>query len=521
MDQEVIFGTNWCFAAPAFTNPAGIRPSTSLPATGLISSAVAATPGLPYQLASYSANNSLRIPGTGSGTLTLTTPHTAATIYVLAASGSGESPVVVATVTFTDLTVQPFVIAVPDWFGGANAAIAGVSRVNYDNNSVESNATDPRLYQVPLVLAAANTSKLVQSVSFAKVSATAAPVLNVLALTLAQPCSLPTGPVLASPAAVCPGQPVQLSLPGAGAGFGYVGQWQASTTNGTTWTSIAGATATSLTVAPLVSTSYRFQAACGTQQVFLGPIAVGVNATPASILYSQAAICGNAASLPGPAVAPTGGTFAAPAGLSINPTTGVVTPGTSTPGTYTVTYTPAGPCNTPATAPLTILPGPAVTLAFNGPAFCKAGAAPVATATPTGGVFSGAPGLVISPGTGAIDLDNSANGTYAVTYTTTGSCAGQATASLTVQGNKAPAYPTVLTPNGDKRNDNLTLKINDVQGYSLKVFNRWGRLVYEGHNANEGWDAATNSGGTYYYLVDYTDCAGRTQHERRWIDVIK
>jgi gliding motility-associated-like protein len=168
-----------------------------------------------------------------------------------------------------------------------------------------------------------------------------------------------------------------------------------------------------------------------------------------------------------------------------------------------------------------VLPASAISLNFGGTTFCKSGTAPTATATPTGGTFSSTAGLVIDATTGAVNLASSTNGTYTVTYTTTGQCGGQASARLTIQGNAAPVYPNVLTPNGDQLNDKLTLKIADVQNYSLQVFNRWGRRVYEGKNAAEGWNPADNSAGTYYYQVEYTDCAGRAQMARNWIEVIK
>src|ERR1019366_8735012 len=52
----------------------------------------------------------------------------------------------------------------------------------------------------------------------------------------------------------------------------------------------------------------------------------------------------------------TGGTFSAsPAGLSINAATGVINLGTSTPGTYTVTYSfGTAPCNGTATSQVTV-----------------------------------------------------------------------------------------------------------------------------------------------------------------------
>jgi hypothetical protein len=65
----------------------------------------------------------------------------------------------------------------------------------------------------------------------------------------------------------------------------------------------------------------------------------------------------------------TGGTYSsAPAGLSINATTGAITPNTSTPATYTVTYTVAASGGCPgvtATASVTINPKPAPILIYH------------------------------------------------------------------------------------------------------------------------------------------------------------
>src|SRR5688572_18891549 len=55
-------GGGYVFVAQNFINPSGQSPSAagSLPNGGLITSAVTTTPGLTYQLAPYTANNSLR-----------------------------------------------------------------------------------------------------------------------------------------------------------------------------------------------------------------------------------------------------------------------------------------------------------------------------------------------------------------------------------------------------------------------------------------------------------------------------
>jgi gliding motility-associated-like protein len=81
----------------------------------------------------------------------------------------------------------------------------------------------------------------------------------------------------------------------------------------------------------------------------------------ATLTYPQAAYCQNLAN-PSPTVTgTTGGTFTAPAGLSINSSTGVVNLAASTPGTYLITY--AGPgafCPPTATFTLTVNAMPVV-----------------------------------------------------------------------------------------------------------------------------------------------------------------
>ena len=172
-------GASYALAASNYVNPSNLSPTTGLPATGAIPGQ--GTPVVPFQLEPYTGNNSLRIETPGTGTLTFSTPRSADQLYILLTSGSGIS-VVTITVNFTDASTQVLSAqSVGDWFGGATYAIRGISRVSRATNTIENPANDPRLYQLPLTIAAANTGKLIQSITFNKTSTTG--VLNVFGVT--------------------------------------------------------------------------------------------------------------------------------------------------------------------------------------------------------------------------------------------------------------------------------------------------------------------------------------------------
>jgi gliding motility-associated-like protein len=136
-----------------------------------------------------------------------------------------------------------------------------------------------------------------------------------------------------------------------------------------------------------------------------------------------------------------GGTYsAAPLGLTINLTTGAITPGTSTAGTYTVTYTVTvvGCGVATSTTSVTITALPAATFNYSGTPYCSNETDPLPTFTGGGiaGTFSSTAGLVfINTATGQVDLSASTAGSYTVTNTiaAAGGCGiVTATASITI-----------------------------------------------------------------------------------------
>ena len=127
----------------------------------------------------------------------------------------------------------------------------------------------------------------------------------------------------------------------------------------------------------------------------------------------------------------TGGSFSAPSGLTIDAASGAITPGSSTPGTYTVTYTipaSAGCAAVPVTTTVVITAQPAATISYGGTPFCRSvsTAQNVTFTGTTGGTYSASPaGLSINSTSGAITPSTSTAGSYVVTYTVAaaGGCA--------------------------------------------------------------------------------------------------
>lgn len=187
-------GVSFAFVARDFkltsTSPAL---TYGIPADGIINSVVASTPGLSYQLGNLSANNSLKLITAGdNGTLVFTTPTAAFKLYMLSTSGSGTS-VVSATVTFTDNTTQTFSdISLADWYYGSNYAIQGIGRINRDNDTLEPNSTNPRLYQTVLNIDAANQAKPIQSVTVTKSSGSGIPNIFAFSADAYTDCIAPT-----------------------------------------------------------------------------------------------------------------------------------------------------------------------------------------------------------------------------------------------------------------------------------------------------------------------------------------
>ena len=104
------------------------------------------------------------------------------------------------------------------------------------------------------------------------------------------------------------------------------------------------------------------------------PLQITITALPtATIAYSGSPYCATGTATV-TQTGTAGGTYTAPAGVVINAATGAINLATSTPGTYTITYSfTVGACSNTATTSITITALPTATISYAGSPYCATG----------------------------------------------------------------------------------------------------------------------------------------------------
>jgi gliding motility-associated-like protein len=74
--------------------------------------------------------------------------------------------------------------------------------------------------------------------------------------------------------------------------------------------------------------------------------------------------------------------------------------------------------------------------------------------------------------------------------------------------------PNAFTPDNDGNNDIFTAVGEEIETFTMQIFNRWGELIYETQSLDEGWDGTTKGGtdlamvGVYVYNIKLRDWEG-------------
>ena len=72
--------------------------------------------------------------------------------------------------------------------------------------------------------------------------------------------------------------------------------------------------------------------------------------------------------------------------------------------------------------------------------------------------------------------------------------------------------PDIFTPNGDHINDLFEVVISDGEGVQLRIYDRWGKVIYVGEKDRMHWDGMINNvdalTGAYTYILQYKNNRG-------------
>jgi gliding motility-associated-like protein len=86
--------------------------------------------------------------------------------------------------------------------------------------------------------------------------------------------------------------------------------------------------------------------------------------------------------------------------------------------------------------------------------------------------------------------------------------------------------PNAFTPNGDGFNDIWQIRDVFVKDYVLKVYDRWGKLMFETIDKNQQWNGKTADGNpapddAYIYILTYTGWRGEVGNEKGNVTIIR
>lgn len=183
----------------------------------------------------------------------------------------------------------------------------------------------------------------------------------------------------------------------------------------------------------------------------------------------------------------------------------------SRPGVYTVTLTVDGPGNAPSsiTHDITIVD---LTVNMIRSANCE---------TNTGGslqaLVSGPPVTGLTYNWNSLPVQNGpvagnlSTGTYTVIVTGPDICRVTDTGVVTLDSScRELIFPSAFTPNNDGLNDRFGPKgsVAAAKSYSLRIYDRWGQLVFTSKNPTEQWDGQpfgkAGNTGLFTWYCEYT-----------------
>lgn len=152
-------------------------------------------------------------------------------------------------------------------------------------------------------------------------------------------------------------------------------------------------------------------------------------------------------------------------------------------GKYILTAT-KGLCRTVDTVVVTLLPAPLVTLRSEIP-LCIPDKLPVRL---NAGGGSGLTYKWQPTGETTPQIMVSTIGTYSVEVTNSFGCKTPAQTNVVDRCEPSILVPDIFTPNGDVLNNNFEVFTSHIKEYNLKIYNRWGELIFTAKTPEDRWD---------------------------------
>lgn len=114
---------------------------------------------------------------------------------------------------------------------------------------------------------------------------------------------------------------------------------------------------------------------------------------------------------------------------------------------------------------------------------------------------------------------------FILTYTGNNGCSVSDSILITVLEAGNLFFPTAFSPNGDGNNDIYRAFGNVAKVFRLKIFNRWGELVFETNNFNDGWDGTYKGKdqpiGVYVYTAELTLLNNNTRNYKGSVTLLR
>ncbi len=118
-------------------------------------------------------------------------------------------------------------------------------------------------------------------------------------------------------------------------------------------------------------------------------------------------------------------------------------------------------------------------------------------------------------------------GEYTLTQIATNAngCSDTVRVTILVEMEGTLFYPNSFTPDGDGLNDVFYLVGSNIKQFDLKVYNRWGQLLFQSNDINKGWDGTFKGlpveQDVYVFKVDYRGAKQGNKQIYGHINVVK